>query len=136
MRFSGFVLKVNSYPEPSRVGQRANSLAGNGVGTEGSWSQMQALWEHCPVRAVFLLHSPLTFAPNCLLTYLTLAGPWEPQTPGNQTVWLSVPSPASWEHRSPGQPGWVVTLPSPPTDPPFPLGSQLQAGGTIILLGS
>ena len=86
MRFLGFVLKVNSCPEPGRVGQRANSLAGNGVGTEGSWSQMPALWEHCPVGAVFLLRSPLTLAPNCLLTYLTLAAPWEPQTPGNQII--------------------------------------------------
>ena len=86
MRFLGFVLKVNSCPEPGRVGQRANSLAGNGVGTEGSWSQMPALWEHCPVGAVFLLRSPLTFAPNCLLTYLTLAAPWEPQTLGNQII--------------------------------------------------
>lgn len=124
MRFSVFVLKVNSCPELGRAGQRADSLAGNRVGTEGSWSQTPALWERCSVGAVFLLHPPPTFAPNCLLTHLSLAASWEPQTQGDQLVWLSVLSPAPWEPLSPGKPGWPRRLVTPRTPPAGPLFLQ------------
>lgn len=81
-----FFFKVNSCPEPSRAVKEPVPWPGTGWGQRAAGAGRQPCGNVVPSGAVFLLHRPLTFVPNCLLTYLCLAALWEPQTPSDQLV--------------------------------------------------
>lgn len=116
-------------------GQRACSLAGNSVGTEGSWSWTPALWEHYPVGgrisspASSDLHSKLPADVSILGCFLRTPNFGQPTRPG-----VSTPNPASWE-PSALQTGTVGHPISSSSWSSFPTGSLAWLHSTIFLPG-